>query len=181
MRAPIWLGLSGLARTGKSTLARYLADEHHFTVLTFADPIKWMAQRLMPHWSQYHIDGPGKEIPDPETGIVPRVLFQELGSAMRRVHPDFWLRQAEYRLGQLKGSPLARVTHLVWADVRYPNEAAWVRERGGRIIHLRRACAPVREHESEQGVEPLDGEVIIHNDGSRDALFLAADAVVTVQ
>ncbi|WP_346927659.1 hypothetical protein, partial [uncultured Arthrobacter sp.] len=42
------IGLSGFAGSGKSTVANYLVEEHGFTRLSFAAPLKKMLRTLNP-------------------------------------------------------------------------------------------------------------------------------------
>ena len=58
-------------------------------------------------------------------------------------------------------------TPLIITDVRFENEADWIRKNGGHVIHLTRGEAPaVREHASEAGVTMGDGDYAYQNDGS---------------
>jgi hypothetical protein len=51
----------------------------------------------------------------------------------------------------------------VIADVRFPNEADWVRMHGGRLIRVQREVAPVAAHESERFVDELAVDDTIYN------------------
>lgn len=42
------IGLTGRKRSGKSTAARYLVEDHGFTELSFAEPLKRMALAVNP-------------------------------------------------------------------------------------------------------------------------------------
>ena len=58
------LGVAGPARSGKSTLARYLREDHGFFEITFAGPIKQACATLF-KWSAAQLHGPKKEEFDP--------------------------------------------------------------------------------------------------------------------
>jgi hypothetical protein len=71
---------------------------------------------------------------------------------------------------------------MVIADVRYPNESAAVRARGGVVIHVRRAQAARADGRSTRHLSEcaLDGEVadvVLENDGTPDELRAALRAV----
>jgi hypothetical protein len=178
------IGLAGRARSGKSTAARYLAQEHGFGCLAFADPLRAIARGLFPGWThEWHLEGPGKDQVDPTCGFTPRAVLQELGAGGRRVHPDFWLYQADRAMALWRAEALADTRTpspgVVWTDVRYPNEAAWIGDRGGVLVHLRREGAPaVRPHESEDGLIAGPHDVVIRNDSTLETLFAALDGVV---
>jgi hypothetical protein len=174
---PIVIGIAGRARTGKTTAARYLEEVHGFACFAFADPLKRIARTLMPHWHAWHLEGGGKEIPDPRTGVVPRVLLQEIGAGGRRAHEGLWLLAAAQDLAALQDREVRRPA--VWSDVRYPNEAEWIRGLGGTVLHLVRTSAPrVRDHESESGLEPCPADIVYRNDGDLESLYAALDGVV---
>lgn len=174
MSNQIWLGLSGAARSGKSTVANYLYHERFFAVMAFADPIKQLAKVLFPHWRSHELEGPGKDVVEEESGILPRAVFQELGAGLRRVDSDFWVKQAETRIRYGFSGCLRKVC---WSDVRYENEAAWVRSKGGIILRIVRDGTPeVRGHESEHGISYYDE--VITNNGTRDELFQRVDDVL---
>lgn len=167
------LGLAGPARSGKSSAAVILETQHGFTSFSFAAPIKRIASCLYPSWDAWHMEGPGKDqvdmaLPHP---ISPREAFQAIGKAMRMVHPDYWVRLTEHELARwrmtrpdrsIDGLPCA-----VFSDVRYDNEANWIRSLGGTIVHISRAAAPaVREHESELGIQRQPHDIALTNDGT---------------
>lgn len=164
----VLLGLSGRARVGKDTAAAILRELHGFETMAFADPIKDAARVWCQHWDDLFLSSPstGKDRPDVTlpAPVSPREVFQVLGAAMRRVHQDWWLWQADRILADLRGFGHR---HVVVTDVRYANEARWVRRHGGKVVHLtRRDAAPVRAHVSEAGVPVKPGDLSIANDGS---------------
>ena len=67
------------------------------------------------------------------------------------------------------------------SDLRFENEAAFVREKGGLVIHLLRESAPdVNPHISETGIAIHDNDFVVHNDetieqmtGQLDEIFNA--------
>jgi hypothetical protein len=84
--------------------------------------------------------------------VTGRSILQIIGTELFRdsIHPDFWVLCAERRLAKLDP---ARLATWIFADVRYDNEASWIKSRGGRIIHLSRGAADIGgTHRSEAGV-----------------------------
>lgn len=137
------IGITGPSGSGKSTLAAALkvAAPYSLTALSFADPIRHMLLELGLTVEQLR----GlKEVSLPEYGVTPRYMMQTLGYEWGRqaIHPDVWLRHLQMR---------ARAyNHVVVDDVRFENEAAWVR-KNGRLIHVMWGRGP-DAHASESGV-----------------------------
>lgn len=147
------IGLTGKARSGKDTLGGMihlqLAERGiDAATVAFADPIKWAIDSMLGGRNAVipdHI----KDITMEGIGKSPRQLYQLFGTEFGRemVHPDLWLLLMENRLGELDPD-VAIIT-----DVRFDNEAKWIREMGGEI-HLvaRNAANGVNPHKSEDGI-----------------------------
>jgi hypothetical protein len=162
------IGIAGRARSGKSTAAELLLRMGAGKYLySFADPLRAMLKAGLgidldnPYWQMR------KEDPMPEFGgHSPRALLQSLGTEWGRelVDPNLWLTLASRALQQ-------RGPGMVIADVRFANEAAWVRGMGGVILHIERGNAPpVRPHASEAGVPRLEGDLRIFNESDIPSL-----------
>ena len=167
------IGLAGPARTGKDTIASHLVRGHGYTRYGFADPLKRMLAAGF-GLSEDHLNGHLKEVVLEPLGKSPRELLQTLGTEWARdiVHQDTWLILAD------KFSE--RHVFVVIPDVRFENEAAWIRARG-ELWHIRRRAAPtVAAHTSEGGIIPREGEPVIHNDSTIDQLKFTADKILGV-
>lgn len=160
------VGLSGKAGAGKDTIADYLVKLHGFEKLSFAQPLKDMLAVL-------GVDVTNREHKeDPDFGLCgrsPRFLMQTLGTEWGRdiVHKNLWIHLLENNI-----RPGRR---YVVSDVRFEDEAAWLR-RVGRLWHVRRELispplGASAQHVSENGIIPITGEPIINNNASFDALF----------
>ena len=95
--------------------------------------------------------------------ISPRQAYQIYGTQIwRSVRDSIWLDQAKalYNNG----------SSLIVTDVRFANEADYIREHG-TLFHVERtAAATVAEHVSEDGIEPDEGDVMIFNNGTLQEL-----------
>jgi hypothetical protein len=59
----------------------------------------------------------------------------------------------------------------VISDVRFENEADFIRKRGGVMVHLQRFDAPkVNPHASEAGVSLHKNDLVLVNDGDLPSL-----------
>lgn len=167
----IIIGLTGYAGTGKDTV-RALLEEHGYTGLAFADPIRAMIRELLTSngiEADWMDDRACKEAVIPSLGVSYRQMAQTLGTEWgRNLQPDFWLRIAgAFMDDRIDDGD----THFCISDLRFCNEAEWVRERGGVIWRIRRdAATPVRPHPSEEEIAHIDADWQIHNNGSFEDL-----------
>lgn len=161
------IGLTGRAGAGKSTVATELENEWSMHHIAFAEPIQAMLCSL---FDLAGIDGAWtadralKELPT-TLGWSYRHLAQSLGTEWARAQlaDDFWLRVAGARLD----APGMQGESVVISDVRFPNEAAWVRARGGVIVRVVRDGLPsVRQHESEAHADTIEPDRELINNGS---------------
>lgn len=163
-RLPV-IGIAGPAGSGKNEVADIISRHYDCVQYSFAAPIKQMLQMGL-GLTRQDTDGYRKEQPHPLYGKTPRQLMQTLGTEWGRnmVHPDVWVTAtADYCSAlHLENQRLA----ILLTDVRFNNEADWVRNQGGIIIHVERPdAAPVTAHASEQGVQRIDyADFVIPND-----------------
>lgn len=158
---PLIMGLTGRARVGKDTVAAYMSDHWGFVPMAFADPIRDGLQTMF--GIDRHFLDRDKEVEIPGIGASYRKLAQTLGTEWGRtgIDPMLWVRQMERRIDT--GDEQDRI---VITDVRFTNEADWIRERG-ILVHIVRDDAPgVRQHPSENGIERIPGEWVLYNSGS---------------
>lgn len=152
------IGITGAAGSGKSTMAGLLVNEHRYTRLRFADTIKRMTMALLVEAGIGHsvavemVDGFAKNDAIPFLGCkTPRHIMQTLGTEWGRklIDPDIWISILNHQI-----EPLNRTQYVVIDDVRFENEAAMIRKRGGRIIGIEGRGGIAGGHESEAGVAP---------------------------
>lgn len=152
------IGLSGAAGSGKSTAAQYLHDTRGYERKRFAQPLK-DALRQMLRTALVHedtiermIEGDLKELPHPTLlGKTPREAMQTLGTEWGRhcIGDQFWVNLMRHALSASKRNAL-----IVIEDVRFENEAALIRDFGGKIIRMEGRGGIAGAHASEAGVEP---------------------------
>ena len=174
---PTIIGLTGYAGTGKDTVRELLCTNHGFEGMAFADPIRMMLRELLlsngitDAWMQ---DRQLKEAVIPALGVSYRHMAQTLGTEWgRSLHTDFWTRTAGAYIDDANQQPGTFNASFVVSDVRFANEAQWVRERGGVIWRVERSAAvPVRAHASEAEIYHIHADAVVDNNGSIDALQL---------
>lgn len=180
------IGIAGPARSGKDTVANILRDEYGYQIDAFAKPIKDTIRSLFA-LSARHIEGDLKETPLPGWGKSPRYLMQTFGTEWGRnlVDPSIWVTHAGYRWQDLQSREAANDYHrrhcdrpaprsvrgMILTDVRFENEADWIRKAGGTIVHVFRPNAPkVEAHSSEAGIVSRKRDLSIANDSDLDEL-----------
>lgn len=159
------IGLAGLAGAGKDTVRDMLENEHDFTGLAFADPIRDMLGALLADngfSTKWMFERPLKEQPIDGLGLSYRHLAQTLGTEWgRQQRPDFWLRIAQSRIERHRKTGARK---FVVSDVRFVNEAEWIRAQGGEVWLIKRpGVAAVRDHESERQVADIVADRVIKN------------------
>lgn len=162
---PAVIGFAGKARSGKDTAGKYLVDQYHFLRYSFAQPLK-DATKIMFHLTEKQIEN--KEKPAEPWGRSPRELYQKLGTDIaRNIDVNVWVKGAEIFMHNNPGRS------IVITDVRFSNEAYWIRNQGGVVIFLESKTRGIYEnssHSSENGLTGEDVDLIIENDGTIEAL-----------
>ncbi len=167
---PPWprvIGLSAKKRHGKDTLGQLLKP-YGYRRIAFADALYAEVATRVGVPVDVLKNAHFKERPMARLdGRSPRAVLQEYGMAKRQEDPDYWIRQVEQALRA--ASPQQR---WVITDVRLPNEAAWVEERGVLVRVIRPAITAADNHISETA---LDSWVfhyrVINNEGDPSGML----------
>ena len=175
------IGLAGLARSGKDTFAEYLVtllERKGIPVETyaFADPLKRAASEMFGIPVEIFYGGDERELVNKDWGISPRVMLQKLGTEGGRnlFRQDIWTKRAEVQynkqnipirfLGFSQPASIEDIPFVV-TDVRFEDEAQWIRDNGGTVLHIVRDAGKVEviKHSSENGVKWKEGDLTIYN------------------
>ncbi|CAB4136033.1 hypothetical protein UFOVP298_9 [uncultured Caudovirales phage] len=141
-----YIGLIGLAGSGKDTAAKAL-KELYFQRVAFADRVKDIA-----------FDFGWNGLKD-ERG---RKLLQDLGMAGRAYKPSIWI---DYVHEETVG-----FGNHVFTDVRFQNEADYIRGLGGIIVRIVRPGIIAQNHESELKQSEIAADIEVVNDGTIEDL-----------
>jgi hypothetical protein len=166
--APKLVGLAGYARTGKDTVAGYLAEQHGYERLAFADKLRELALEIDPL-----IDGEGYIHPVPWKLLVKangyegakelggREMLVKLGAGCRKVlGPDVWLDALlplpkQPHTGVMPfGSAVGELPTVV-SDVRYLNEAQRIVDLGGEVWYISRPGVGPANDEERRSIEQM--------------------------
>ena len=175
---PILIGLTGRARSGKTTAAEHLAQTYLLEQYAFADPLRDGLMAIF-NLDPTDFEGDRKEQPLGWLDCSPRQLMQSMGTEWARntVHPDVWVKLAEQNLDYMTQA-LGAVLGFVISDVRFENEADLIRRRGGTVVHIFRPDAQaVNPHISEAGVAAQKDDLTLTNYGTVEELLRSLDEV----
>lgn len=174
------IGFCGFAQSGKDESAKVLM-ELGWKRLAFADALRDSVYNLNPLVDLPNIGraaAPGSVATRVQTIIdtigwdVAKVQYPEIRGLLQRMGTEvgrtlygesFWVDRV-----------LAQMTpdhDYVITDVRFPNEVAAVRYDGGKVIRIyREGVGAVNSHVSDQGINDLEFDSVIMNDGSLEDL-----------
>jgi hypothetical protein len=166
------IGIGHQSRVGKDTCGNFIASvlaarglSNSVKVASFAEPLKAVTAWLFGHRGvrglAYY-----EENPERRNDVIPGYggtvvdLWIAVGRKMREVYPDVWLEAtlSEYERGS-----------LIIRDVRFPNEAEAIRERGGTLIKVTRPGQVVRGSDAEIP-DDYAWDYVIQNTGTIEEL-----------
>jgi len=157
------IGIAGYARTGKDTLAA-IFERYGYERRGFADPVRAILYALDPlvriddgvaSVAQL-VDAFGWE--EAKAYGEVRALLQRLGTEGGRRHlgENVWV-------DTLLRTPSAG--RIVVSDVRFPNEADAIRERGGIVVRLTRpGVSALNDHPSEHALDDYEFDYRVVNE-----------------
>jgi hypothetical protein len=166
------IGIKGLKRHGKDTAAEAFVKHHGFVKVGFADAVKRAALALDPIIVAGPFPSRLSEVVDTlgwedakEVAEVRRIL-QHLGTEVVRetVHQNGWLMAWQKTVDELFEEPEG----IVVPDVRFINEAEYLRSKGATIIQVVRPDLPASGdlHASETEQEAIQADLTVVNEGS---------------
>lgn len=167
--------LSGWKRSGKTTAAEYLEDNHSMTHLSIAAPLKDMVAEKYDIPRSYMDDQNRKEVPLLKyPGWSPRDILILEGNTARQVDPLFWVRQVAR---EMYARP---AENFVIADVRYPNEIECFKEhlKEVRTVRINREAVAPSKDPSERSLDSYAFDYSIDNTGTVKDLHTALNFVV---
>lgn len=170
------IGLRGAMGSGKDTVGRRLVQEYGFVRFAFADQLKELCAHAV-HKSE--IGWNGTDWTGSKT-MLGRQILQGIGHGAREVFgPGVWVEALD-RAYQARRFYIG--DRVVVTDVRYPNEIAWVKDRGGVIVLIRRPSldlsGPEHQHPTERSVDALPFDYAITNDGTIADLWQKTDMLL---
>lgn len=160
MSMPV-IGIHGFKRSGKTTFGDMLEKKGCYTT-SFAKRV-YRTVQVMFNLKDCELGDSYKTIKHPEWGLTLREMLILVGHEMGRgLHSEYlWVQHVQQELGHISVC-LPEYKAFVVTDVRYRNEAEWVRN-AGTLVHLIRYGVTASEHESESGLPIMPSDLVVHN------------------
>lgn len=192
------IGIQGAARSGKSLIRERIVEKYGGIHVTMAGPLK--RGLIGMGATEDEIYGYLKQVPNELWGgKTNRFAMQTIGTEWGRetIHQDIWVNCVHLEIERLYQARVSNPVVIVIDDLRFPNEAAMVKEFGGVVWTIRRpeveypewkqwvlknvglwAGALIGIHKSERwwAVAPMDG--MFWNEGSKDLIPVDVDVVM---
>lgn len=179
------IALTGLARSGKDSVAARLVDRHGYVRVAFADVLKAAALRvdpLIPHMRGEEqlttrlsrvVEIVGWEAAKDDLPEVRRFL-QDFGQTIREIRPRFWIEAAyaDIRAAWSADRP------VVVTDVRYANEADALLASGFELVRVTRPGLTPGQHRSEREMLDYPVGAELANDGTLADLHWKVDRLI---
>ena len=175
------IGMSGWARAGKDTVADHLVAKYGYTKSSFAAPMKEALYRINP--SVQNIGGSYQNLRqtidiagwEEAKSITPEVrgLLQRFGTEVGREMwgSDFWVDAA---IDSIEDG-----SKVVFADVRFPNEADAIKTLGGEVWRINRnGFGPANDHISEHAMTEYFFDNVLDNSESIEVLYQVVDQLI---
>jgi len=154
------VGLVGYPGSGKDALAAELCRWASYTRYAFGDAVK----SLLLATDKTYGDSLERLEDWKRKGLhETREKLQNLGQRLRDYDEDFWIRSM----------PAVLADRSLITDIRYPNELAWIKERGGTVVAIHReGYGPVNSHISERNTGLLieSSDLTLHNNATIEEL-----------
>ena len=168
------LGFTGLAGSGKDTAAEILGKENSIYSYAFADPIYHMINSVFEPPKKTIKKGRRKtQVLDKdgivkEAGVTFRQLIQTLGTEWGRniINQNIWINLADIDYKDRDKKECSTLDFYIFTDVRFDNEAEYIKSLGGKIIEINRKGSGTRGHASEKGIDDSYIDHRIGNNGS---------------
>lgn len=180
------IGLMGTKSSGKTTSAAYLTQKYQFVERSFADCLKSVCKELFLLEPEQLYDNIQKESPDPRWfNCTPRKMLQFIGTDLLRNNLDQIMPGLgknifvhHFKLWYQKELSKNPKLHVVVSDVRFQNEADFIKSLGGTIIKITRFRSD-DSHASETEMANIDNyDYSIDNTGSLEDLQIRLSAIV---
>lgn len=159
------IGLSGYAGSGKDTIAGILVEDG-YTKISFANGVREYALILNPYFvegftyqeiiSQIGYENAKRKYPSIREFLV------KIGDGGRQIFGDnIWLRTAFKNCNS---------NLVVVSDVRYRNEAEYIKSLGGEIWMICRSGVGPANAVEEKSIGQIVADRLVNNDGTIDDL-----------
>lgn len=142
----ILIGLVGVERSGKDTIADFLVKNYGFKKYSLASPIREIG-KLMFGWSDEQLNGEKKDIIDPETCIKPRDFLTWFGTDICQydIYNRFPSLKEKIPQRTIWANMMGKfikeniyINPIIITDIRFNHEVDIFQKYGGIILYVSR-------------------------------------------
>lgn len=166
-----FIAITGFKGSGKDTLGDYLCKTRGYKKMSLATPLKVACSAIFHFNVNQLYDESLKEHLDSRWGFTPRFALQKVGTELFRdtlpnVLPhiekgEIWKKSLKLSLSKLKSDE-----KIVITDLRFPDEATFLREMGFYIIKVvRQGQFNFAMHSSETEINSIQPSITLINNG----------------
>lgn len=103
-------------------------------------------------------------------GLTYRELMQKFATDFARnmIDKDFWVKYLAHEYAEITATNVYDLISIT--DIRFDNEAKWIRDRGGIIVNIEKDDVVSMNHSSEIGISKELINFTVKNNGSKKAL-----------
>lgn len=183
-------GTTGFKRSGKDTTGDHMQDEHGYISLSLAGNLKKACGAVFT-FSDAQLYGDQKEVIDPRWKHTPREILQKVGTELFRerlaelcdhIDNDIWIKSLEIKMMDMYRQDPVNNNKFIITDVRFDNEAEFIKRLGGVMIRVNRFDYTDEEvskmHKSERSIPLMDVDYDIDNRGTLDDLYRKVDEII---
>lgn len=163
-----YIGISGEQGSGKDTVASMIQLQYprRTEILSFSKPIKDIMRDIFKVNPETSKNTSCMSTLARGEFLLKRTLMQKIGSGFRSIYKDIFI---DLLMLNLKESDKEII---VIPDIRYINEATFVKANGGMLIKIDSNATSVNtEHESEKEWHQLKFDIVMSNRGSKEDLY----------
>jgi len=162
------IGIAGAAGSGKDTAAQLIKDHSSNSILySLASPLKESASILFGIDIEDFYDRIAKEKINDVWKLTPRQLLIKMGTDFGRnvINKDIFIIRAQVEINKHFSE---NFDYFIIPDIRFDNEAEFVKDNDGIIIKLDRNNRDVvqLDHETEYGISDDLVDIYINNNSS---------------
>ena len=163
------IGFVGRKRSGKDTCASYLVDNYEFKNYSFASPLKEACKHI--YCLQDEDMELGKDKLIEHWNMTPRDMLKLVGTEFfRNKDKDHWIKNMNIRI--------SKENNVSVSDVRFQNEASFLKEKGFILVHILRNNMEEDNHESEVSSDSIKCDYNIQNNGTIEELYSCIDSIL---
>ena len=159
------IALGTRKQVGKDTVGKYLIEKYGFKRLAFADALKEDVQDILDY------AGIDYDPADEENKEIFRPMLIAYSELRRHLKPTYWLDKVVEVIDTFPD-----IDYVV-TDMRYPNEADALRDKGAVIVRINRNTG-LKAEPTEAVGDLIEPDWEIQNNGTFEELYDKVDTIV---